>query len=92
MKFVNRKKLELILGIIFLIPPAVSVLYFIIQLIPRQLIPMLNNWDTFNAFKLTSWTGNIIGEGGGYTSALPIYFGLMAVSGALLLINSYKKE
>ncbi|MBN2350498.1 MAG: hypothetical protein JXJ22_16800 [Bacteroidales bacterium] len=87
----KRKFLELVLGLILLLPPVISVLYFIIQLIPRQLLPFLRNWDTFNAYKLTSWTGNIIGSGGGYTSALPLYIGLMAIAGALLIINSEKK-
>ncbi len=84
--------MELISGVILLIPPVVSVLFFMIQIMPSRLKPgLIKSWDTFSDLRYTAWTGNILGEGGGYTSALPFYFGLMAIAGALLIINSPKK-
>jgi hypothetical protein len=92
MEKIKRKYLELILGIILLMPPVLSVLFFTIQLIPERLKPgLIKTWDTFSDFRYTAWTGNILGDGGGFTSALPIYLGLMAIAGALLITNSTKK-
>ena len=78
----KRKQLELWLGIILLTPPLISVLLFLAQLFDIQ---TLRHFNFSNA-----WLGNII-SGGGYTSALPLYFGLMAIAGSLLISNSTKK-
>jgi hypothetical protein len=70
-----------IIGYILLSPAIISVLLFIISL--------LTGADTLRKFKyLDEWTGNYSGQGGGYTSALPLYFGLMAISGAYLIKNN----
>ena len=97
----KRKKLELILGIILLIPPLLSVFLFFIQFVDH---------DILKNFLETSWTGGAFSDSGSYrdaklqwvydysgpvayayTSALPFYFGLMAIAGAFLIINSNKK-
>ncbi len=78
----KRKQLELWLGIILLTPALISVLLFLAQLF---------DIDTLNNFNFSNWVGNFSGEGGGFTSALPIYFGLMAIAGSLLISNSTKK-
>jgi hypothetical protein len=70
------KKSEII-GYILLSPALISVLLFFISLITGA--------KTLKAFNyLEEWTGDY-SEGGGYTSALPLYFGLMAISGAYLV-------
>ena len=84
----KRNRLELWVGIILLIPPILSVLFFILK---------LTGGDPLHTFDYSSeWTGSYGysdkgGGGGGYTSALPFYFGLMAIAGALLISNSTKK-
>ena len=56
---------------------------------------------SFNKLINPLWTGRIDyfyigggrgGGGGGYTSALPFYFGLMAIAGAYLIKNSNQKK
>jgi hypothetical protein len=84
----KRKPLELILGIILLIPPILSVPLFLLQFVKSDLL---------KNFLGSSWTGagsiwESSGGGGGaaYTSALPFYFGLMAIAGVLLIVKSNK--
>jgi hypothetical protein len=70
------KKSE-IAGYILLSPALISVLLFFISLLTEA--------NTLKGFDyLEEWTGDY-SDGGGYTSALPIYFGLMAISGAYLV-------
>jgi hypothetical protein len=78
-----KPNLTKIIGYILLIPSLISVLMFLSQLfIETELFMNLNN---------TIWTGKIRvivsegGGGGGHTSALPFYFGLMAIAGAYLI-------
>ena len=83
-------RLERILGIILLIPPIIGVILFLLNLFSNDPgnIPEMSNLS----FK---WTGRMDysseGGGGGYTSAAPIYLGLMAIAGALLLKGTDKK-
>jgi hypothetical protein len=78
-------KLERIIGIILLIPPTLSVVLFLLNLLSR------GNGDIVEMRNLSSnWSGNIYGPGGGFTSATPIYFGLMAIGGAILLRGTDK--
>lgn len=66
-----------IIGYILLSPALISVILFFISL--------LTDADTLKGFNyLDEWTGGY-SDGGGYTSALPFYFGLMAISGAYLI-------
>lgn len=76
--------LERVFGITLLLPPLISVLLFILNLLNEDMgsiVEMSNLSD--------NWTGgyNYANEsgGGGFTSAAPIYLGLMAIAGALLL-------
>ncbi len=79
-------RLERIFGIILLIPPIIGVLLFILNLFSNDMgkIVELGNLSS-------EWTGNYSREGGGYTSAAPIYLGLMAIAGAWLLKGTDKK-
>jgi hypothetical protein len=78
-----------VIGYILLSPALISVILFIIQLLTNT--DVLVNMDTGDV-----WTGDGYGEreygegsgsgyGYGYTSALPFYFGLMAIAGAYLI-------
>ena len=84
-------RLERIFGIILLIPPIIGVLFFSLNLLSNDLgkIVEMSNLSS-------EWTGYMKysseGGGGGYTSAAPIYLGLMAIAGALLLKGTDKKQ
>ncbi len=67
-----------LIGYILLSPAIISVLLFFISLTTGA--------DTLCKFNyLDEWTGDYSGQGGGYTSALPLYLGVMAISGAYLI-------
>lgn len=80
----SKVSIQRVFGILLLIPPALSVLLLLINLIDRnpgaivELRNLSNNWTGDYGYNST-------GGGGGYTSAAPIYFGLMAIAGAILL-------
>lgn len=84
----NQTSLKLdigrLIGIILLIPPVMSVLLFVINLFSEDAgaIARLANLSV-------QWTGDYgysrDGGGGGFTSAVPMYLGLMAIAGAILL-------
>ncbi len=76
--------LKLSLGSILLLPALLSVLAFIIQLLFKK--NLLIHFVEDRAL----WTGgygyhSYEGGGGGYMSALPVYFGLMAIAGVYLI-------
>jgi hypothetical protein len=77
----EKIKIERVFGIILLLPPLLSVILFTVNLFSR---------DAGNIVELRNlsahWTGSY--DNGGYTSAAPIYLGLMAIAGALLLKSS----
>lgn len=83
-------RLERIFGIILLVPPTIGVILFLLNLFSNDPgnIPEMSNLSS-------KWTGRMDysneGGGGGYTSAAPIYLGLMAIAGALLLKGTDKK-
>jgi len=83
-------KIERIIGIVLLIPPTLSVLLFILNLLFGDIgyIPEMHSLSA-------EWTGDYghayDAGGGGYTSAAPIYLGLMAIAGAILLKGTDKK-
>lgn len=85
----KKANLERIIGIIFIIPPILGVLFFILNVFISYVgdLPELDNLSK-------NWTGSYgysrDGGGGGYTSAAPIYLGLMAIAGAMLLKESKK--
>jgi hypothetical protein len=71
-------KIEKIIGYILITPALISVILFVIQFITGD--NLLKNMAIGS-----SWTGNNSGDTFGYTSALPFYFGLMAIAGAYLI-------
>jgi len=79
------KNTQKTIGYILLFPPLLSVLLFTINLLVRD------SGNIIRMYNLSSeWSGSY-GENGGYMSATPVYFGLMAIAGAYLLSNA-KKE
>ena len=85
---IKGKKIEAIIALFLLIPPILGVISFVLCL-----------FDNDGAFAKMSnlssdWTGSYgysyeVG-GGGFTSAAPIYLGLMAIAGVLLLKDSFR--
>jgi hypothetical protein len=74
-----------IIGYILLAPSIVSVLLFFINLFSGEDILENLSSKTWKGFIYVSENG-----GGGFTSALPFYFGLMAIAGAYLIKDNKK--
>lgn len=77
------------IGYILLFPPLLSVLLFTINLFVEECgsIIKMDNLSTY-------WTGGAFqngDSGAGFTSSIPLYFGLMAIAGAYLIKNSTKE-
>lgn len=77
------------IGILFLIPPIIGVMFFILNLMDAQL-----GFETFpDSWNCISYAWS--GDGGcGYaaTPAIPLYMGLMAIAGAYLLKGNLPKK
>lgn len=77
--------LELLIGMFLLIPPVISIISIIQQLTisrPTGVTLLMKCFEIDNYL----WAGSY--ESGGYTSALPFYFGLLAITGAYLISHS----
>ena len=83
---VKAKKIECILGILFLIPPILGVIAFVLCLFDCD-------WEFATLDNLSAeWTtryGYDRGGGGGM-SAAPIYLGLMSLAGVWLVKDSFE--
>lgn len=95
---IKGKKIECVIGILFLIPPLLGVFAFVLCLFGCEwefamMKELSSNW-TGSAFVDYSYDGG--GGGAGYTSAAPIYLGLMALAGVWLVKDSiqylFKKD
>ena len=78
----GKLTIERLLGYILITPALFSVAAFFITFFKPGFLD--------KNFLQTSWTGYLNwavdgGGGGGFSSSLPIYFGLMAIAGAMLL-------
>ena len=81
---ITGKKFEAIIALFLLIPPILGVISFVLCLFD-------NNGSFARMSDLSSvWTGIHGYAGGGSTSAAPIYLGLMAIAGVLLLKDSFR--
>jgi TRAP-type mannitol/chloroaromatic compound transport system permease small subunit len=74
-----EKIVEAIVGIIFLIPPIISVICFVVNLTSDG-----------DHCRLTSLSGQWNRYGDGVSSTVVVYFGLMAIAGAYMLKNSLR--
>lgn len=71
------------IGIVLLVPPIISILAFIIT--------FFTAYNPLSNFEYAyQWTGQA--NEGGYSSALPNYFGLMAIAGVYLIRNSFRND
>ncbi len=87
------EKTKKILGYTLLAPAVFSVLLFFVDFVVGLIYG--ESLLTIAFYKYTSalaWTGRYSSDGGGFTSALPFYFGLMAIAGAILLSNVKKPD
>lgn len=75
----KEKKFEFILGIFFLIPPFLGVFFFLLSLCD------VNGNFTDMRDLSGKWGSNY-----DYTSPTPIYLGLMAIAGVMLVKNSLR--
>nr|WP_315159385.1 hypothetical protein [uncultured Flavobacterium sp.] len=80
------KNIQKTIGLILLFPPVLSVLLFSINLLLKESGTIVRMYNLSG-----EWSGNMAENSGGYMSATPIYFGLMAIAGALLIKDSDKK-
>lgn len=90
------------LGIILILPAIFSVIILLIA--PKIFYPHLNN-TIWTGFSIIKDTNGIVSDkvynyndshyygiaGAGYTSALPIYIGLLAIAGAILKSTNNQK-
>lgn len=94
LKAIYHCKLERVIGIILLIPPLLGVFLFLLNLFfgnIDDIVTMSNLSQRWSGRMEWAYTGNA-GAGAGYTSSTPIYLGLMAIAGAVLLKGSGNKE
>lgn len=85
-----EKKIECVLGIVFVIPPILGVVAFLMNLFD---IESFNHFSSLSNLSF-NWTGGYgyssDGGGGGAMSATPLYLGLMAIAGAYLIKNNIR--
>jgi hypothetical protein len=75
-----------IIGYILLSPALISVILFTIQLLTKtEVLANMEIGDVWTGDGYGYGYGDNFGYGYGYTSALPFYFGLMAIAGAYLI-------
>ena len=80
----TEKKFEFFLGLLFLIPPILGVLFFIFNLF---------DWSDGRVVEMRNLGGEWeaqYSDGGGATPPAPIYLGLMAIAGVMLVKNSLR--
>ena len=84
------KSIQKTIGYILLFPPLVSVLFFFINIFIRDcgdIISMKHLSDPWTGY----FTQNSDNTTAGFSSALPLYFGLMAIAGSYLIKDSSEK-
>ena len=87
----------MLIGYVLICPAVISVFWLLSDLMSNDQKFIFDNLNR-------AWTGEYYSDGGqfpglsaskgsgGYTSALPFYFGLMGIAGAYLIRNNSKKE
>lgn len=83
------KDIQKTIGYVLLFPPVLSVLLFTINLFIKD------SGDIARLYNLSNnWTGDYVTSGesaAGFSSTIPLYFGLMAIAGAYLIKSSDEK-
>ena len=95
MKKEQSRVIELTAGVILIVPALLSVLLFMYAVFlgdgeGSKIYPDLS-YSIWTGYTEVYRDGNGVG-GGGYTSAFPIYCGLMAIAGAYLIKDSQEKK
>lgn len=89
-QWMNQQNWDRILGVILLTPALISAPLFLLDLLGEYNNPFSNiGWEMKGRVDY-SWGDG--GGGGGFSSALPTYLGLMAIAGAYLFKNSKKQQ
>lgn len=88
MKLLANTPFQKITGIILLIPAFISVILFILLFagLHIDVLKSVGEERVLNTF----WSGERAGPGA-FSSTVPVYIGLMAIAGALLLRNDIQK-
>jgi len=81
---VKAKRIECVIGFIFLIPVILGIIAFILCLFDNN-----SNFATMRRLS-ASWTNDFSSQGGGGMSAAPIFLGMLAMTGAYLIKDSLK--
>lgn len=84
-----EKKIECVLGIVFVIPPILGVVAFLMNLFDIEIFKHFSSLSNLSF----NWSGGYDvsdGGGGGAMSATPLYLGLMAIAGAYLIKNNIR--
>lgn len=83
---IKEKKIEAVIGFIFLLPAVIGVICFVVNLCTGgdscKLNSLSGQWDWHNG---SGYKGT-----GASASPTPVYFGLMAIAGAYMLKNSLR--
>lgn len=94
LKLLSLCNWERIVGLLLLLPPLLSVFLFIFDLFCgpiNDIVTMQNLSKNWTACISWEYTGTNTGAGAGATSATPIYLGLMAIAGSILLKKGSEK-
>ena len=77
------------IGVVFLIPPIIGVLFFVLNILGADLnfYSILESWICMNEYNLSSSLSVVYSS----TPSIPIYFGLMAIAGAYLIKGNLKQ-
>ena len=82
----KKEDITKIIGYILITPALISVILFTIQLLTnKDVLVNMNTGYVWTGMGDGLGYGDNYGYGYGYTSALPFYFGLMAIAGAYLI-------
>ena len=81
-----EKKIECVLGIVFVIPPILGVVAFLMNLFDIESFKHFSSLSNLSF----NWSGGYDTDGGGAMSATPLYLGLMAIAGAYLIKNNIR--
>ena len=79
------------IGVVFLIPPIIGVLFFVLNILGADLdfYSILESWNCIDNYEYYSSSSTSVVYSS--TPSVPIYFGLMAIAGAYLIKGNLKK-
>ncbi len=80
------------IGVVFLIPPIIGVIFFVLNILGADLnfYSIIESWNCMNDYE--RFLGSSSSVVYSSTPAIPIYLGLMAIAGAYLVKGNLKKD